>query len=914
VVNSFLLFGLRLFLRSIVILTLFVTVASAQEPIVVRAPKVQYEFKGVKLVRTPEEHRPKIGLVLSGGGARGIAQIGVLRVLEQHNIPIDLIVGNSLGSVIGGLYASGYSSAQIESIIVKTNWDEVLPFSENTKRTELFIGQKQAEQSGYLLIRFDGLQPIIPSSLSGGQRLSNYLMSVTLQAPYHPDPSFDDLKIPFRAVATDLLTGRRVVLDQGSLSEAMRSSVTVPLLYSPVDKDLMQLVDGGLTSNIPVDVAKSLGCNIVIVVNSTSGMRQGDQLNEPWEIADQIMTIMMQEPNELQLKQADIVITPEAGSRLVSDFDSIGALVHAGEIAAQQFAASLKELLKKKTQSNSTYTDGTLGETIIEFQGDVLHFSPKQTIFEEAQNRTLSLRKVEGYVEEIGRSGKFRDVYAEVFPHTSPSKVVIHLKDNPTLNDIHFRGNFFIENEPIEEAISSCKGKPIHYQHIQECLEKVLLLYRGKYFSLARIENVVIDTAAGLLSFRIYEGVLEDVRFQGNKETKDYVIRRELELEGGEVFRLDKVSLGLINVASTGLFEYALVEIRYEFGKPIMYIKVKEKSTDLLVLGLHADNEHGLVSTVKIRDANFRGAGEDLSLTTKYGHRDRIVQGEYRLNRIFNTYLTSNLQAYFRSRDVIAYRDAPTGSDVSWRREEESRYREIKYGGTVTFGNQLERLGEFTTAYRLERHRISRLSGRGSTPEDYQFASLRFQSTIDSENKFYFPTEGLLLTLSFEYASRKIGSDVSFNKILMRYESYTTLGKRHTIVPRFILGFADETLPTAEKFSLGGLESFFGLREDDSRGRQIFLVNFKYRYWLPFKLVFESYVKFRYDLGMISEVPQELKLSRFRHGVGVELSLETPLGPATFAAGKSFYLLQDLPDNPLSFGPLLLYFTIGPTF
>ena len=104
----------------------------------------------------PASSRPKIGLVLSGGGARGLAQIGVLRALERHHIPIDLIVGNSLGSVVGGLYAAGYSTAQIESIAVHTDWSDLLSFSEETKRTDLFVEQKQSEQEGYLLIRFDG--------------------------------------------------------------------------------------------------------------------------------------------------------------------------------------------------------------------------------------------------------------------------------------------------------------------------------------------------------------------------------------------------------------------------------------------------------------------------------------------------------------------------------------------------------------------------------------------------------------------------------------------------------------------------------------------------------------------------------------------------------------------------------------
>ena len=330
---------------------LLISGASAQNPIVIRSPVMPAAFQGLRPFSSLPFHRPKVGLVLSGGGARGIAQIGVIGVLEKNKITIDLIVGNSMGGIVGGLYAAGYTTTEIESIALHTNWDEVLSFTEETKRTDLFVGQKQAEQVGYLVVRFDGLQPIIPSSISGGQRLSNYFMDLTLQALYHPAPSFDDLKIPFRAVATDLLTGKRVVFDGGSLGEAMRAGVTVPLLYAPLEKDSMVLVDGGLISNMPVDVAKSLGCDIVIVVNSTSGMRPEDQLAAPWQIADQIMTIMMQESNRRQLAMADLVITPDVGNRLVSDFSNIDTIVEAGEKAAEQQLPRFADIFKQRIYS-----------------------------------------------------------------------------------------------------------------------------------------------------------------------------------------------------------------------------------------------------------------------------------------------------------------------------------------------------------------------------------------------------------------------------------------------------------------------------------------------------------------------------------------------------------------------------------
>src|SRR3990172_4751625 len=150
--------------------------------------------------------RPKVAVVLSGGGARGVASIGVLKVLEQADIPIDLIVGTIIGSILGGLYSSGYSINQLEQMVDTTNWADVLSFSDEARRSDLFLDQKLAEDRSILTVRFQGFEPIVPQSLSTGQRLTNYLNLLVLQGIYHPNPSFDDLRIPFRAVTTDLVS------------------------------------------------------------------------------------------------------------------------------------------------------------------------------------------------------------------------------------------------------------------------------------------------------------------------------------------------------------------------------------------------------------------------------------------------------------------------------------------------------------------------------------------------------------------------------------------------------------------------------------------------------------------------------------------------------------------------------------
>jgi NTE family protein len=219
-------------------------------------PELQEPHRSIPaIVEYREVKRPKIGLVLSGGGARGIATIGVIEAFEEAGVPIDFIAGTSMGSIIGGLYAAGYSVEQLKALVDTTDWEALLSFGDDSRRKDLFYDQKLADDKSIVVLRFDGFEPVLPQAFSTGQRLTHYLNILVLQSVYHPTSSFDELRIPFRAVATDLISGKRVVLGRGDLTEALRASVTVPLLFSPVKKDTSLLLDGGLTSNIPVEVA-----------------------------------------------------------------------------------------------------------------------------------------------------------------------------------------------------------------------------------------------------------------------------------------------------------------------------------------------------------------------------------------------------------------------------------------------------------------------------------------------------------------------------------------------------------------------------------------------------------------------------------------------------------------------------------
>ena len=289
--------------------------------------------------------RPRIGLVLSGGGARGAAHIGVLKVLEENHIPIDAIAGTSMGAVVGGLYASGLNAADVERVMTSLDWQDA--FRDRPPRTDLNFRRKLEDQS--FLVKFPlglkGRKFRLPRGLVQGQKLTQTLRSLTL--PVAQIQSFDDLAIPFRAVATDIVTGERVILDRGDLTTAMRASLSAPGVFSPVETDGRLLVDGGLTSNLPIDVARTMGVDILIVVDCGFPLLERNKLDSVATVSNQMLAILIRHNTTEQRKtltDRDVVIDPALGDFSSLDFGEHEKAILLGEQAARSQLQRLQAL------------------------------------------------------------------------------------------------------------------------------------------------------------------------------------------------------------------------------------------------------------------------------------------------------------------------------------------------------------------------------------------------------------------------------------------------------------------------------------------------------------------------------------------------------------------------------------------
>jgi NTE family protein len=289
--------------------------------------------------------RPKIGLVLSGGGAMGIAHIGAIQELERLGIRPDVVVGTSMGSIIGGLYASGMNGKELEQAVETMNWDAI--FDTSPPRNGLTYRQKQQEAEFPVKPTF-GVENGRPRAPEGLVSDANLLLQLRrLLGARAAVPTFDDLPIPFRAVATDIETGHRVVLDRGELAGAMRASMSVPGVFAPYRLDGKLLVDGGMADNVPIDVAREMGADIVIVVATQTPLAKADQVRSAPQVMGQAVTLLIL-ANERQqlatLKPADVLIKVDTEGLGSADFKKGPQLIASGRKSTRKEERDLRRL------------------------------------------------------------------------------------------------------------------------------------------------------------------------------------------------------------------------------------------------------------------------------------------------------------------------------------------------------------------------------------------------------------------------------------------------------------------------------------------------------------------------------------------------------------------------------------------
>ena len=273
----------------------------------------------------------RVGVALSGGAARGLAHIGVLRVLEEAGVPVDVITGTSMGSVIGGLYAVGYTAAQLDTIVRTEDWLRLL--TDPVDRRDLAVDRKFTEDHYLVTLPIERGGIKLPRSVVPGQRVSQLLTGLTWSA--HPIRDFRALPIPFAAVATDLETSKAVVLDHGFLPDAIRASMALPSVFSPVELADTSVIDGGVIRNLPAQDARALGADVLICSDVTDPLEPRDSIVSLVDVLVQSVSFRVWDSEAVQRSKCDVLILPDVRAFSTFGFARAREVIARGEAAAR---------------------------------------------------------------------------------------------------------------------------------------------------------------------------------------------------------------------------------------------------------------------------------------------------------------------------------------------------------------------------------------------------------------------------------------------------------------------------------------------------------------------------------------------------------------------------------------------------
>jgi NTE family protein len=382
-----------------------------------------------------EASRPKVGLVLSGGGAKGLAHIGVLKTLDSLNIKVDYIAGTSMGAVVGGLYAAGYSARQLDSIFSALDVNALL--QDYTPRESKSFYEKRNDEMYALTLPFTNFKLGLPSGLSKG--LYNYNLISRLTKHVSHEREFNKLPIPFLCVATDLETGEQVVLEKGILAEAIIASGAIPTLYSPIEINERILIDGGVVNNYPVEELKNRGMDFIIGVDVQEGLKNRVQLKDVTTVLSQINNFSMIEKMDEKRKLTNIYINPDIKGYSAVSFDKGLEIIKKGNERANAFCSSLMALRYDQNRYIKSIKNDSI--TLADISSNKLENYTRAYILGKLKikkNTTITHAQLEKGISNLNATHNFSAISYSFEKIDKGERLVLHLKENTTNTFLKF--------------------------------------------------------------------------------------------------------------------------------------------------------------------------------------------------------------------------------------------------------------------------------------------------------------------------------------------------------------------------------------------------------------------------------------------------------------------------------------------
>ncbi|NTV02980.1 MAG: BamA/TamA family outer membrane protein [Chlorobiaceae bacterium] len=862
--------------------------------------------------------RKTVGLALSGGGANGFAQIGVLKALEEEGVPVDFIAGTSIGALVGGLYSSGYTAAELESIAATLPLKNILSLDNDAPRSSSYMEQKGVRDRASIAIRFEGVKLVLPKSLSSAQTLTRTIDLLILNAPYHTTNEFSGLPISFRAVTTDLVSGRRVTLTSGPLSEAMRASSTIPVIFQPIERNGLKLADGGLVANLPVDELETAGAEYKVAIDTHGKMyKDGEDLDIPWKAADQAMTILTQVQYPVQLDRADLVISPDLDDHKATDISDIRRLIELGYAKGRLLASTISRNIQV-THANDT--------DIRRFSKSIQGIPERAACMEQLRTARGIIRNsthLKAALRELLATDLFTQAHAEI--DARQRSVVFFLTPLPRIERVEVSGGpaDAVDEHAVKEAFRSITGTLYTNAMATKAMEKLVRAYRNKGYSLVGIDGTSIDGER--LRIRLTSGMIESVGItQDRKLTRDTPIRRELEIDTSRPLKLDDAKSSVDNLYGTGVFNRVSVSTESpEPGKGkqagTMNIRLDEKPATVLRLGLRYDETSNAQMLLDFRNENLNGSANSIGGWAKVSQNNNRVNLEYGIPRIGSTPLTLYTKAFYDQRDFetrqkVLY-PSPAGPPFALGIQ--------RYGMTAAFGTQIRTSGRLVGDLTLQNARTYPRSSSvaGFATENVSVAAVGAHFIIDTRDSSFLPSEGRYTNIRYTSAYGADHANVGYWQLAGSHEENFGISGSTTLQISAVGGISSQTLPFSERFFLGGMGNqysyrFIGVKENDLIGNNIAVAGAMLRYKSPVQIIFPTSIIGAYNIGNVWQVRQRMSVKELVQGIGAGFVWETPLGPARLTASKAFaFEANDVKDNAeLNFSKLVIYFSLGHDF
>jgi len=813
----------------------------------------------------PLETRPpyEVKLALSGGGARGLATIGILDAFEEKGITVSAVAGTSIGGIIGGLYASGYSPDQLKSIAKRLDFNNL--FSNTPARSTMFQTQRRERGRDLLNIRFRGIVPVIPQALTAGQKLTELLTQLTTEANYTSAGDFTKLPIPFATVTTDMITGKQVILNSGSIADAMRATMAYPLAFTGLEINGKLLMDGGMVNPIPVKIVGRLSPKkgFVVAVNTSTPLVEKERLVTPIDIANQATSIMTADNLTRNLRDADFVISPVSDKIHASDFKFKESIIGHGYQVG--LAASEKIIVKLKRINDSLlyfFSEIILNEELEsireDFENELLNHS--LTYFETIQLLKRLCRKHNLYQIDVTINDRMKyDINATDF--------ILSLNGFYNLKksqyQITFDGNTAFNDSTLSAQLN-LSDSIISPENIEQEIENLKNFYRRHRYDLVSIKEVKIDRNNKNITFTIDEAIVRDVRVEKTNRTRHWFIRSLFPIKKGEPYSTRLAAQGINNIYGTDLFNRVTTDLVREKGEAVVLIRVEEKYFSQVRLGWHWDDEYDSEEFVEILDDNIAGIGLEFLTHARYSPDRQNYFSRFKADRIFSTYLTGKIRFYhsYLNRHIYNINDSLI-----------AKHGEYKTGLDISLGQQISRLGTVTAGLIFEE--LEYKNTDRTLIEKFGLRIFKLETLVENFNRVPFPTTGKKHYFELKFAGRLLGGDVDYTRFYTSIEAYFPLSNKVNYHPKFELGVSRSGLPVSEKFYMGGMFSLSGFRTYQMGGEKMFLMSHELRIRLPLWL----YLSSRFELGNVFGGTDEIKMNDLQPAFGLFLSLDSPIGP-----------------------------------